>query len=112
MSRLETARDLASKIQLIPELKGCLVDDWDREQRTFTLIATIDTNDGGSRHFPKGYKGTADLRPISSKIRSLLKAHGATVACPKRVYESVFGERYFRGYESNRIMIDLVVYNS
>ena len=112
MSRLETAKDLASKIELIPGLSRCHVDDWNREQTSFTLIATIDTNEGGSRHFPKGYTGKSDLRPVSSKIRGVLKGHGVTVACPKRLYESMYGEKIFRGYESRDIMIDLTVYSN
>lgn len=106
MSKKELAEQLAAEIAKVPGVASCHVDDWNREQTSFALLATIPGEKQSGKFWPAGGKKYS-LVPVIAKIRSILKAHSALIESPRRLYLRGLCENFFEGYESDRIRIDL-----
>lgn len=108
MDKKEKATELANLIGKVPGIQSCRVDDWDRHETSFSLVAAIQGEPKGAfGFFPRGGKAF-DLRPVVAKIRTILKGHGFSIESPKRIYARIDTTYYFEGYEKGYLMIDLV----
>lgn len=105
---IATARQAAERIAAELPVAGCTVDDFNKYNE-FSLICRLKGQSLGRTFSPAGGKDT-DLRPLVARMKGILGNFGPnTVRSPRRLYDSVNGEKYYKGYADSFIMIDLVV---
>lgn len=102
-AKIQKAKELAAAIALVDGIERCHADDWNQFGE-FSLVATIPTT-GHDHKPPKGY----DLRKVIPKLRKVLKGIPSSIFSPKRIYDQYRDACFFKGYESNRIMIDITL---